>query len=772
MELYGKHWPKDFTKRFFVGMHMLDKDQNSSLEGVLSGFNARDFVTRLADTGCDTVYFYMSCHMGNCYYPTKIKPGRVFSWMNGRDFFGETIRECARQKIALVAVYEFDNNHFRMKPDSVPGDWNHHKSARRETPLQRPSLCWNGGYGDFVLEQIKEAASLYPVAGFYIDMLDYPGRNLCPSCAEKFLREFKENPPDINSDTGTPLFKNYKMWTYRQQADYLKRVRKEVNGIIPGATVVNNFHFMICEDLYEVRDAVSYVTTDPGIGYTRGFGATYVFGRSTKTGAVYRSLMEGKDAPFDILFDNPVLGNLQIMPRDPYLGVAATALMNGGWPCLSSMWALDGTLNPAALGLAREIYEHIDKVKPWVGNWKSIKTAGVYLSQESQLLYAKPGDKPDAPAHNYTNSFYGAMSALEYEHIMADVLTRRQLCRLSEYSIIYLPNAVCLSEYEVKKLREYVKNGGTLIASYRASLANEWGQFRENFQLADVFGADYAGAKIEPYIAHQMKVLNPERYPFSPWENPMVTVQEALLVKPRKGAKILADLHERYRPSSRPDELPKMSNAFVREAPSGPAIVENRYGKGRCVYFAARIFCCYFNTKLPEIQKLAARWLVSSEISGAPVVLRNVPACIKMAVFERPEEGRWLIHLANIQSAPGEISGGLVPITEFLLPVYNLEIVLNAGSRKIKNISLAVSGERMDFSAENGACSFNVPRVDVHEVVIVDFDSRWTAPREEYLDRDPVKMLRCPADAGGAKEKILRGFDDNWDGLGAGQSEM
>ena len=67
LELYGKCWPRDFTKRFFIGMHMPDTDQNSGIPNMLKDADVGDMIARLSDTGCDTVYFYMSCHMGNCY---------------------------------------------------------------------------------------------------------------------------------------------------------------------------------------------------------------------------------------------------------------------------------------------------------------------------------------------------------------------------------------------------------------------------------------------------------------------------------------------------------------------------------------------------------------------------------------------------------------------------------------------------------------------------------------------------------------------------------
>ena len=84
---------------------------------------------------------------------------------------------------------------------------------------------------------------------------------------------------------------------------------------------MNNFHRLKCEDLYEVRDATDVISTDPGIG----FGSQSMT-CATQTAPCFRALSEDKP-PFDILYDDIVFGQLAIAPRDPYLSVAATALV-------------------------------------------------------------------------------------------------------------------------------------------------------------------------------------------------------------------------------------------------------------------------------------------------------------------------------------------------------------------------------------------------------------------------------------------------------------
>ena len=89
----------------------------------------------------------------------------------------------------------------------------------------------------------------------------------------------------------------------------------------------------------------------------------------------------------------------------------------------------------------------------------------------------------------------GAYEMLNQSHLLVDMLLDEQLHlqRLSPYRVLFLSNSACLSEAQCDQIRRFVREGGTLIATYETSLFDEWGQKRENFGLADVFGVNYRG---------------------------------------------------------------------------------------------------------------------------------------------------------------------------------------------------------------------------------------------------------------------------------------
>ena len=62
------------------------------------------------------------------------------------------------------------------------------------------------------------------------------------------------------------------------------------------------------------------------------------------------------------------------------------------------------------------------------------------------------------------------------------------LANLSKYRAVVLEDQEALSDRAVEQLREYVRNGGGIVATGRTSLYNDWRRVRPDYGLADVLG--------------------------------------------------------------------------------------------------------------------------------------------------------------------------------------------------------------------------------------------------------------------------------------------
>ncbi len=61
--------------------------------------------------------------------------------------------------------------------------------------------------------------------------------------------------------------------------------------------------------------------------------------------------------------------------------------------------------------------------------------------------------------------------------------------KLKNFKVLYLPNSQAISKAEAKSMREFVRNGGLLIADYNPGIMDEHGKFLDQSVLADVFGS-------------------------------------------------------------------------------------------------------------------------------------------------------------------------------------------------------------------------------------------------------------------------------------------
>ena len=61
--------------------------------------------------------------------------------------------------------------------------------------------------------------------------------------------------------------------------------------------------------------------------------------------------------------------------------------------------------------------------------------------------------------------------------------------KLKNFKVLYLPNSQAISKDEAKCMREFVRNGGLLIADYNPGIMDEHGKFLDQSVLADVFGS-------------------------------------------------------------------------------------------------------------------------------------------------------------------------------------------------------------------------------------------------------------------------------------------
>ncbi|PYU97040.1 MAG: hypothetical protein DMG25_00155 [Acidobacteria bacterium] len=77
---------------------------------------------------------------------------------------------------------------------------------------------------------------------------------------------------------------------------------------------------------------------------------------------------------------------------------------------------------------------------------------------------------------------------------------------LAKYRALLIPNAAYFRDSECATVHEYAARGGSVLATFETSRYNEWGERREDFGLAGVFGANALGETLGPQDNTYMRI--------------------------------------------------------------------------------------------------------------------------------------------------------------------------------------------------------------------------------------------------------------------------
>src|SRR5258708_21807608 len=103
--------------------------------------------------------------------------------------------------------------------------------------------------------------------------------------------------------------------------------------------------------------------------------------------------------------------------------------------------------------------------------------------------------------------FYQALieARIPFEMVHDQLLDRKDI---AQFRTLILPNIAALSSLQCSQIRDFVQNGGSVVATFETSLYDEWGVRRRDFGLASIFGATFAGDVHGPLLDYYLSLLS------------------------------------------------------------------------------------------------------------------------------------------------------------------------------------------------------------------------------------------------------------------------
>jgi type 1 glutamine amidotransferase len=611
---------------------------------------------------------------GGCvaFYPTKVPLHYRSKFLGDGDAFGEMLAGC--RKLGMNAVARVDPHAAHQDVYDAHPDWiavDAQGKPRRHWAM--PSLwvtCGLGPYNfEFMPRVIREIVTLYRVDGIFGNRWGGSGMCYCEHCRRNF-REFSglELPKEPNAE--------YAAWLKKRLTELYLLWDGEIKKLNPDAAFFPN-------GFDRIRDAARV--------------PIYIADRQARpaSGPAWQNGRFAKEARATF-GAGPIAGMFGVGLEEAYRWKDSVQS-----PDEIRMWAVDGiaqgfrpwVIKFNAKPLDRRWFKPVEEVFVW--HWKN----EAYLRNTRPLarvgLFAAPSD--------HESGFYQALieARIPFEMVADGPIDR--------FKVLALPNVVNLSDGRCAALQAFVEKGGGLVATHETSLADEHGRRRDDFGLAALFGASFAGRVIE---RQQNAYLNLEDHAhplLAGLEDAGRIIHGVKRVEIRTAPGLRAPL---MTVPTYPD-LP-MEEVYLRDTKTDiPGVMVREVGAGRVVYFPWDIDRTFWEILNPDhgtILANAVRWAANEE---QPLQVVG-PGVLDVALWQ--QRASVTAHLVNLTN-PMFMKGAFRHI--LTVGPQKVRLRLPDGARA-RGVRFLVSGARAGWRQAGEWVETTTPPIGLHEVVAVD----------------------------------------------------
>lgn len=653
----GENWVKNMFRMLHLDSHFVFFDE------IYKDFDAEATAQTFADLGFQMVS-YMAFD-GPSYYPTKmskIHPGLT------RDFVGEMTTALKKRGIRCVTYVSFGSMAFDDEKLEQVG-----------------------------IRRLKEILELYDVDGFFLDgpTQSYQKGNYGELCRSLYEKEVGGEFP---TDDDHPRAYAFRKWANRRMEAALDKVHAALAEIKPEIAIINNGAWML---RYPVTPP-SYVKLIQWDVATPAKDGVYACSFSMES----RYLSTLPDFPFST---HNVRGRdwMEFSLREPeaFMHESAIMLAAGGRPYLSDNPYPSGNPEPAIMGIYSEVNKRTRELEPYLIDCKPVKDIAVLHSADS--VWSKAPFRPvtgwmPSPAYG---SVAGAHKALVEGNVQMLIPNSEVLLdTIDEYGAVVLADQRILSEAQCEAIRQFVHNGGALIATGETGTRDaEDNERLANFALSDVLGVDFLETS-DTSLGYLRTVKN-EEYGILAAHIP--AVGSYVRVKTTT-AETLLELVGPY-------EGIKTGNPPPAETAEGPGVTINSYGKGKAIYCAAKLFDAYNTMNMPVLRKLGL-WMLGLAYpnNSRTIVLEDAP--INVEVFYNQRGNERFIHLINYSADRREAHPSSI---QDFLTIHGIGIRVRF-SEKPARITAVPEEREIAFTYADGWASFDADPLYIHSVYRIE----------------------------------------------------
>ncbi len=603
--------------RLLVDNHITDLKSE-----FMSRYNPAEFVRMIKMSGIESAMVYACDHNGNCYYPTE--NGHMHRGLQGWDIFGEVVKGLREADILPVAYYTviyhnqsaLDNPAWRMRDlNGLEHYGRYHFSCPN-----------NAEYRQFCLDQIDEIIAYEP-GGIFIDMTFWPMVCYCDSCR----RSYGKNLPET-IDWNSPEWVEFQRWREQSMADFTAFMTSHIKSRMPELPVTYQFSPVLHGWRFGQSEAMAACSD-----YSSG---DFYGGKLQQRLGVKVFSAFSRRTPYEYMTSRCInlRDHTSAKSDDELFLHAVTTLLNGGAYFFIDAINPDGTLEEPFYRRLQKINAALEPFRHTASRLRPQLAAetGLYFSLDSMTndrlnrLDLRQFNDKEGNMAQITNpvrdEVLGASQLLNQLHIPYKIITGQDH-DFAGLKAIIIPNTRFLSAAETERLRKFVADGGTLIATGYTSLNNN-----PDFDLADVFGVSFSGSSTGEvnYLAVDSQMLS------APAASPLVTAHPQTTVQ---GQVALPDF-----PVNDPEQY-----ASIHSNPPGPTtsyagLTVNSYGKGQCIYLFSPLF-----SEFKPPQQHFLKQLLRNNLPKFTTKSRNLPESTEITWLTSENSSTRLLGIVNYQ---------------------------------------------------------------------------------------------------------------------------
>ena len=611
-------------------------------KGLGRDYDADETVQAFRDAGATGVIFYSKWHSGLVNYPT-----RYTSFTTEKDLLGDTLKALQKHKMKAVVYYSVGLDY---NPDPKFLEWTCHDKDGKPLGLAFPTdwKSFYSPYRQYVIDQLVEILKNYgPLDGFWLDLYTQPVVSYDRYTQKAFQSKY-------GKPVGQATPEESEAFVIDTLRGFLLDIRQSVSAVQPDIGFTWNSSGM--DDIVRPRKAMLVDGLCDWFSMEghrldridRGARVGHADDRPHEVGMLLNSSwyvpMEGQAPP-------PAMSDAEAVVS------AATAWIQGAniyaamTPGHAGVFDKEGDLR-----LLGDIGKWLQTHRSHLLEAVPYADAGIVVGNPAPDVLEIPMLKDlwrrshwripatDAEQPGELPSL-GLRQAGYFTERVGSQFASRKL-DFGSYRLLVLPEAALLDEELLQGVRDYVRKGGKVLAFGHASLFDSHGKPRPDFGLGDVFGVRFRGQL--PGYKHLATL-------------PGSSLISAMLPNPGAvGVEITTG----------------KSLAVWKGAGDFPSIVENRFGKGQCIYASAEE--SQFGEGSPLLAELAARLIGQPpvEVKGKrnySLLMNRQGDDLLLFLLDRSTRSRTSAHFWS--AGGGELSLPPVDATEWLSVVINTDII-------------------------------------------------------------------------------------------------